>query len=272
MTDRNQTVAVRDTQIACTDEGAGPAIVLLHGHAYDRSMWNEQVPELVQAGWRVIAPDLRGFGDSEVTAGIVYTEEFADDIDALLESLEVPRAVVLGFSMAGQVAMELTHRHPTRVRALIICDTVPQAEDTAGRRRRHVTADSIVTGGMDAYAEKVLSVMVSPATVEQRAETAETVRRMIAAAPAEGSAAAMRGRAERRDFRDLLPAMDIPSLVVAGSEDAFDNGAAQSMVNLLPQGRLVTIPSAGHTPPMETPREFTEALLEFLQPLASGAA
>src|SRR5690606_2076227 len=117
-------------------------------------------------GWRVVAPDLRGFGGSEITEGIVYTEEFADDVAGLLDHLAVEEAVVVGFSMSGQVAMELLHRHPGRVRALVVNDTVPEAEDTDGRRRRHVTADAILAGGMEAYGRNVLGRMVAESTVE----------------------------------------------------------------------------------------------------------
>ncbi|WP_144795007.1 alpha/beta fold hydrolase [Kocuria palustris] len=269
MSSQTRTLEIaEDTVIACTDEGSGPVIVLLHGHAYDRSMWNAQIPALVEAGWRVIAPDLRGFGDSSVTPGIVYTEEFSDDLEALLQRLGIERAVVLGFSMAGQVAMEFAAQHGERLRGLVICDTVPEAEDLAGRRRRNVGADGILSDGMEAYAEKVLGAMVSQQTIDERPEAAEAVRRMIAEAPADGSAAAMRGRADRRDFTELLPAVEIPALVVVGSEDAFDGGAGARMAAALPQGRLITIPGVGHTPPMEAPEEFTAALLGFLDGLA----
>lgn len=259
-----QTIGIRDVRIAYTDEGSGSVIVLLHGHAYDRSMWNEQIPALVERGWRVIAPDLRGFGESEVTPGIVYTEEFADDLEALLEALHVDQAVILGFSMAGQIAMEFSARHRRRVRALVLCDTVPQAEDAAGRRRRNVAADGIVSDGMDAYAEKVLGAMLCDTTTSQRPEVTATVRSMIAAAPAQGSTAAMRGRAARADYTEHLRTVDLPSLVIIGGDDAFDGGAGRRMAELLPQGRLVSIESAGHTPPMETPEEFLTALTTFL--------
>ncbi|MCT1602369.1 alpha/beta hydrolase [Kocuria sp. p3-SID1433] len=264
MSSQDHSIEIDDTVITYTDQGSGPVVVLLHGHAYDRSMWNAQIPALVDAGWRVIAPDLRGFGGSAITEGVVSTEEFSNDLALLLDELGIETTVVLGFSMAGQVAMQFAHDHGDRLRGLVICDTVPQAEDRAGRRRRNVGADAILAEGMDAYAEKVLGVMVSPQTIEQRPETAESVRAMIAAAPAQGSAAAMRGRAWRQDFTGLLPTLQVPSLVIVGDDDAFDNGAGQRMADALPQGRLVTIADAGHTPPMETPQEFTRALVDFL--------
>ena len=261
------TARINEGTMAYTDRGEGPALLLLHGHAYDRSMWDRQVEVFSERGWRVVAPDLRGFGDSEGTEGIVYTEEFADDVAGLLEHLGIDRAVVVGFSMSGQVAMELLHRHPERLRALVVNDTVPEAEDRDGRRRRHVTADAILAGGMEAYGHGVLGRMVSGSTVESRPRAAAEVLAMLQRAPAKGSAAAMRGRAERRDFTGVLRGARLPVLVVVGADDAFDGGAGRRMAELVPGARLVVVDDAGHTPNIEQPAAFDEALDGFLRRL-----
>lgn len=261
------TADVNGITLALTDRGEGPVLFLLHGHAYDRSMWDRQVEVFAAQGWRVVAPDLRGFGGSGVTEGIVYTEEFADDVAALLDRLGIDEAVVVGFSMAGQIALELVHRHPQRVRALVVNDTVPQAEDAAGRRRRHVTADAMLTGGMAAYGRNVLDRMIAEYNVEAQPATAARVLAMLQGAPAKGAAAAMRGRAERRDFTGLLPGLTIPVLVVVGADDPFDGGAGRRMAELVPGARLVVVDGAGHTPNMEQPEAFDRALGEFLRHL-----
>jgi pimeloyl-ACP methyl ester carboxylesterase len=261
------TAEINGTTLAYTDRGEGPVLLLLHGHAYDRSMWDRQAEVFAGQGWRVVAPDLRGFGDSGITEGIVYTEEFADDVAALLDHLGVEQAVVVGFSMAGQIAMELVHRHSRRVRALVINDTVPEAEDTAGRRRRHVTADAILTGGMDQYGRNVLAKMIAEYNVEAQPELAARVLAMLQGAPAKGAAAAMRGRAERRDFSEILAGLTIPVLVVVGVDDAFDGGAGRRMAELVPGAELVVVDGAGHTPNMEQPDAFDDALGAFLRGL-----
>ncbi|MFI7483618.1 alpha/beta fold hydrolase [Kocuria sp. M1R5S2] len=261
------TAEINGVTIAYTDRGEGPMLLLLHGHAYDRSMWARQVEVFAAEGWRVVAPDLRGFGGSGVTEGIVYTEEFADDVVALLDHLGVAQAVVVGFSMAGQVAMEVLHRHPERMRALVIADTVPEAEDREGRRRRHTTADGILTGGMEAYGRSVLGRMLAPATVESQPGVAAEVLAMLQAAPAKGAAAAMRGRAERRDFTEVLRDARLPVLVVVGADDAFDGGAGRRMADLVGGAELAVVPGAGHTPSIEQPVAFDDALGAFLRRL-----
>ncbi|MDO4920132.1 alpha/beta fold hydrolase [Kocuria sp.] len=262
------TVRVRGTELSFTDEGQGPPVLLVHGHAYDRSLWDAQVRTLVAGGWRALAPDLRGFGDSEVTEGIVYTEEFAADLAALLDALGLETVVLLGFSMGGQIAMQLLASHPERVRALVVSDTVPHAEDAAGRRRRHVTADRMVRDGMAAYASSVLPVMIREQNVERLPEVARAVAEMIRSAPLTGATAAMRGRAERADFTETLRGWDGPALVVVGSDDAFDGGAARTMAELLPRGELAVVPESGHTPNLENPAAYDAALLGFLDGLA----
>jgi pimeloyl-ACP methyl ester carboxylesterase len=260
---------INGVSIAYTDRGEGPVLLLLHGHAYDRSMWARQVEVFSDEGWRVIAPDLRGFGGSGITEGIVYTEEFADDVVGLLDHLGVAQAVVVGFSMAGQIAMEVLHRNPERLRALVIADTVPEAEDTDGRRRRHVTADAILTGGMEAYGRSVLGRMLGGTTVETQPGVAAEVLAMLQSAPAKGAAAAMRGRAERRDFTDVLRAARLPVLVVVGADDAFDGGAGRRMADLVAGAELVVVPGAGHTPNIEQPIVFDRALGNFLRRLGA---
>lgn len=265
------TAQINDAALAYTDRspetGSQNVLLLLHGHAFDRGMWEPQIEHFVALGWRVIAPDLRGFGESEVTAGIVHTEEFAADAVALLDFLGIDSAVVLGYSMGGQVAMEIQHTHPQRVRALAIVDTVPQGEDPAGKRRRNVVADRLVTEGMDGYASDVLPLMIAGYNVEKLPIVAAKVLEMIRRSPATGSAAAMRGRAARRDFTDTLAAVTVPALVIAGADDAFDGGAATRMHELMPHSTLAVIEGAGHTPSMEQPAAFNASLEAFLSGL-----
>ncbi|GAA4361350.1 alpha/beta fold hydrolase [Paeniglutamicibacter cryotolerans] len=259
---------INDVTLSYTDRspesGSENVLLLLHGHAFDRSMWEPQIGHFAALGWRVIAPDLRGFGGSGLTPGIVYTEEFTADTVALLDHLGIDTAVVLGYSMGGQVAMEIQHSHPQRVRALAIVDTIPQGEDAAGKRRRNVVADRLVTEGMHDYAADVLGLMIGGYNVEKLPAVAGKVLEMIRASSAVGSAAAMRGRAARRDFSGTLSAVTVPALVVVGADDAFDGGAAVHMHELMPHSTLAVIEGAGHTPSMEQPASFNAVLQAFL--------
>ena len=100
--------------------------------------------------------------------------------------------------------------------------------------------------------------------VEALPEVAAKVLGMIRSSDAKGSAAAMRGRAARPDYAETLRAVRVPTLIVAGSDDAFDHGAAERMHALVPHSRFVRIDGAGHTPSMERPDEFNRVLTDFL--------
>src|SRR5215469_16425740 len=91
-------------QLAYDDGGSGECVVLVHGHPFDRALWEPQLAAL-RGSFRVIAPDLRGFGRSPVTPGCVLMREYAADVEELLDSLAITRAAVAGLSMGGLVAM-----------------------------------------------------------------------------------------------------------------------------------------------------------------------
>jgi 3-oxoadipate enol-lactonase len=125
-------------RLAYDDAGSGPCVVLIHGHPFNRSLWQPQVAAL-EEDFRVVAPDLRGFGESPVTPGTVTMREYAADVEGLLADLAINTAAVVGLSMGGLVAMELTVTRPERYWAVGLIATTaepPGAEDGAIRRQR----------------------------------------------------------------------------------------------------------------------------------------
>jgi pimeloyl-ACP methyl ester carboxylesterase len=242
-----------------------PAILFIHGHPFDRSMWQPQVDRFTAAGWQVLAPDLRGYGASPVTEGTVTLPEFAADLVALLDREGVDRAVVCGLSMGGQIAMELVHTYPERVDALVLADTSPAAETAAGKADRRRIADDVTANGMSGYARDLLPGMLAASTIAQRPDLARYVLEMMSAAPARGAAAALRGRAERRDYGATLLTLELPTLVMVGREDAFTPvEEAEATAKMLRKGSLVVLDGAGHLPNLETTGAFDAALEHWL--------
>ena len=101
------------------DEGNGPAVVLLHGFPFDRTMWRDQI-EVLRGSYRVIAPDLRGLGETQSSVEVATMDQMASDVAALLDQLEIDRAVICGLSMGGYVAFDFQHSFPDRVRAFVL--------------------------------------------------------------------------------------------------------------------------------------------------------
>jgi pimeloyl-ACP methyl ester carboxylesterase len=262
-------VSLDGITVGYDDEGSGEPLVLIHGHPFDRSMWRPQVEAFSRVGWRVIAPDLRGYGKTTVVPGTTTLEAFANDLADLLEYLAVDGIVLGGLSMGGQIVMEFYRLFPQRVRGLVLADTSARAETEDGKRHRNRTADRLLREGMAPYAEEVLPKMVAPPNLRARPDLARQVLAMMLATSPEGAAAALRGRAERPDYLDLLGHIAVPTLVVVGSDDTFTPvNEAQLLHQRIPDATLLVIQGAGHMPNLERPTEFNGALRGLLEVVA----
>jgi pimeloyl-ACP methyl ester carboxylesterase len=256
------------------ERGAGDDVLLLiHGHPFDRSMWRPQLEAAAAAGWRAIAPDLRGYGASGGGGDKVTLDMFAEDLAILLDRLEVPDAVVGGLSMGGQIAMEFCRSRPERVRGLLLAATSPRAETEEGKEVRRLTADRLLAEGMEAYAEELLPRMLAPGSIAEGPALAGYVLGMMRSAPAGGAAAALRGRAERPPYEPVLQGLDVPGLVVVGDEDAFTGREdADLMHRLLRGSELLWLEGVGHMPNLEEPNLFNAALVALLHRVSEGKA
>ncbi|PRX48634.1 pimeloyl-ACP methyl ester carboxylesterase [Prauserella shujinwangii] len=256
---------VNGIRMGYDDEGEGDVLVLVHGHPFDRSMWRPQAEHLGGAGFRVIAPDLRGYGESTVVPGTTPLETFARDITALLDHLGVDRFLLGGLSMGGQIVLELHRLFAGRIRALVLADTSAPAETAEGKVARRVLADRLLREGMDPYAAEVLPKMVAPHNIRALPAVADHVLGMMRATSPEGAAAALRGRAERPDYVAMLGRVTVPTLVVVGTEDEFTPvEVAEFTHRHVPGSRLAVIEGAAHLPNLERPAEFNRVLGEFL--------
>lgn len=255
------------SDLAYTDIGSGPAVVLVHGFLFDRTMWRPQLPVLAEHGFRAIAVDLLGFGDSADGAGtdVLPMGAHHAELAALLDELGVHRASFVGYSMGGQVVMDFLGGHPERVEALVFSDTFAGLDTPETKRARLALADRLEREGTADYAEEFLPQLMCAQTLEKRPEVAEHALTMIRSARGTGAAAALRGRAGRRDYTNTVAAAEVPVLVVVGEHDVFDRGVlAAELAATLPRAKLEVIPGVGHTPSMEEPAEFTRVLLDFL--------
>ncbi|SES05124.1 Pimeloyl-ACP methyl ester carboxylesterase [Lentzea xinjiangensis] len=255
------TTTVNGITIGYDDEGTGDALVLVHGHPFDRSMWRPQVEHFSSQGWRVIAADLRGYGESTVVPGTTPLPVFASDIAALLTHLGVEEFVLGGLSMGGQIVMECVRLFPERLRGLVLADTSAGPESEEVRRYRREMADRLLREGMAGYADEVLWKMVA----RHNAEAGAHVRKMMHNAPPAGAAAALRGRADRPDYTATLAAVTVPTLVVVGSEDEYTPVADAEYIRArVPGSALVVVDGAAHMPNLERPEAFNAAVADLL--------
>ncbi|MCS7305227.1 MAG: alpha/beta hydrolase [Thermoguttaceae bacterium] len=264
-------LTIRGCQYAYLDQGHGIPWLFLHGFPLDHRMWLPVV-ERMSSAVRAVVPDLRGFGQSEATAGVVTMAEFADDLAALLDALKIQQpAVVCGLSMGGYIAFEFYFRHKRRVAGLVLCDTRAAADSPEMAQLRQATAQRVLQEGPAFLADSMLPRLLAPVTFQQQPAIAEQLRQQIQSANPAGVAAAALGMAQRRDMQPLLSEITCPTLVLVGTEDVISPPAEmQAFAQAIPKAKFVTIPDAGHMAPLENPGLVTTAFLEFLDLVASG--
>ncbi|WP_224984388.1 alpha/beta fold hydrolase [Geomonas agri] len=259
---------VNDINIAYDGMGSGPAIILIHGFPLNRQMWQPQLQPLADAGYRVIAPDLRGFGASDAPAGGYSMDVFADDIIALMDSLKIDKAVVSGMSMGGYVLLNLMERYPDRVRAACFIATRANADDEAGRARRSAMAAEAERLGANPVIKIFAELLFATETAERNPALIALVTSWMRSASPQGLAGGLLAMRDRKDYVEDLKSFPFPSLVLAGAED---RAAPLEVANVLIEGlvgcKSRIIDKAGHMLNMEQPAIFNKTLIDFLKSL-----
>jgi pimeloyl-ACP methyl ester carboxylesterase len=247
--------------LAHDDVGEGPSVVLIHGHPFNRSMWAPQLAAL-RGSFRVIAPDLRGYGDSPVTSGTVPMARLAADVSRLLDRKNIPTAALAGLSMGGLVVMELAAAQPERWWAYAFIATTAQRVTADERATRQASARIMEEQGMPPVAVQMASRLFGPAP---DAELKRSIMAMMLATRPQGAAAAVRGRAERPDYQPVLKSLTAPALVCTGDRDSYSTAEVTAeLVSCLHDPEVVLMDGVGHLPNLERPGDFNEHLRDFL--------
>lgn len=248
--------------------GSGQPVVLVHAFPLDRSMWRPQVAALADR-YRVIAPDVFGFGESGLPAGGWTVDSMAAAVVKLLDNLGVSGPVVLGgLSMGGYVAMAFARRFPDRLRGLILANTRAEADSAEGKASREKAIALARERGTAAVFEQMLPKMLSERSRTERRALVEKVERTAAAQSVDAVAAALAAMRDRPDATAGLGTVTVPTLVIAGELDTITTpDASRTIAGLVPGARMETIPSAAHLSNMEAPDEFTRHVRVFLDSL-----
>lgn len=259
---------INDIRLSYRTQGQGVPVLLVHGFPLSGEVWQQQI-EALHDTFQIIAPDLRGFGRSEVSEGPSRMETFASDLAALLDTLNINQVVIGGVSMGGYITFAFLRHYPERVRGLILANTRATPDTDEARANRETTAQMVEAQGAGAIAEKMLPNLLAPS--EARSSDRHTLLRSIIErnAPA-GIAAALRGMALRPDSSDLLPHITVPTLVIAGDQDVLTPPSEMHRLHAaIPESRLVELAGAGHVSNIDQPERFNAALRDFLGGLAS---
>lgn len=237
------------------DDGA-LALVLLHGFPMDSRMWALVISAAPQLP--VITIDAPGFGASPLVEGGL--DGYADAVAATLERADVPRAAVAGLSMGGYAALALADRHPQLLAGIGLLDTKAGADpEDKQADRRQMAQDALGEAGAQAVAPMIGSLIAPGAPEEVRAE----VTGWLTHAPPSGIAWAQRAMAERPDRLAALTGLDVPALVLRGSQDATASLAEHQEMATALGAEVVEVDGAGHLSAVESPRQVAAALSDL---------
>lgn len=260
-------VDARGAQIYACVEGEGPPLVLTHGLGDDHRFWDPCV-ELLAPHHRVIRWDVRGFGRSSKPPGPYDLETFAGDLLRVLDACDADRVHLVGLSMGGVIAQRFLLDHAARLRSATLVSTSSEISEkaTANWRRLADRVESRGFGRVDA------SRSFAPAFAAARPEVVAAAGAQTAANDPHGYAAAARA-VSAYHFTDALRGVRLPVLILQGLDDQLTPpGGSVRMSRAIPFARLLLLPDAGHSLPVEQPLLFATTLLAFTGGVDAAAA
>jgi pimeloyl-ACP methyl ester carboxylesterase len=247
------------------DQRRRGTLVLLHAFPLDSRVWEEQLA-LADHGWRVIAPDFRGFGSSGAADPPASSvDDYAGDVIDLLDRLHIDDAVIGGVSLGGYVAFAIFRHAPRYVRALMFVDTRSEADTPEGVIARQRMLRSLGEHGTMPIVEEMVPKLVGPTTLRSRPAIVERVRAMAMTSTPGAIAGAVQALMTRPDSTPLLSTIHCPVLIIVGEEDALTPVAfSERMQKAIGGAELAIIPGAGHLSNLERSDAFNAVATTFL--------
>jgi 3-oxoadipate enol-lactonase len=256
-----------DAEIVYRTLGEGSPVILLHPFPANHEFWLP-VAEALSTCYRLILPDMRGHGDSDVGDGPATVEKHAADIARVMDHAEIGRAPLVGGSIGGYALFEFWRRHRGRVAALALCNTKAPADSAEARAGRLQAANDVMERGTEPFFQSMIPRLLGKTTREARPDLVEGALRMMRKMSPQDVAQVQRGMAGRPDSVDTLKTINVPTLLVTGDEDILTGvNEAELMRQHISGSQLRVIPKAGHYSPWEQPEEAGKLLRQFLEHL-----
>jgi len=253
-----------DAEIVYEVQGNGPPLILLHPFPCHHEFWTFVAPAL-NSRYRLITPDLRGHGDSEIGEGPALMAKHALDVARVMDAAGVSKAAFIVCSIGGYIAFEFWRRFRERVSALVLCDTRPQPDTPEARSNRLKAAADVLEQGTEPFLESMIPKLMGRTTVGTRPDLVEGARRMMRKMSPQDISLIQRGMAERPDSVADLKTINVPTLIVMGEEDVLSTAAdGELMRQNIASSQLKVIPKAGHYAPWEQPDLVGNVLRQFL--------
>lgn len=249
-----ETIHVNGIRLAFERRGNGTPMVLLHGYPLDHHLWDDVAP-LLSDTFELIIPDLRGFGGSSAVDSFYTMEDFAGDIAALLDQLEIQKTAIVGHSMGGYVALAFLRLYPERVTGLGLVSSQVLADAPDRKEGRYKSAAEVADKGIGS----VVAAMTTKFTANERLQ--QFARESMEQQQPAAYIGALKAMAERVDSTPVLSSLQVPLVLVHGDSDQLiPIDRAREVKASVPEAHLVEISGAGHMPMMEAPQQTADAL------------
>src|SRR4051812_23206506 len=216
----SQRVKSNDAEISYGPLGEGPPVVLLHPFPANHEFWLP-VAEALSTRYRLIMPDLRGHGESEIGEGPALMEKHAVDLANVMDAANVGRVPLFGVSIGGYTLLEFWREHRGRVAALGLCNTKAAADDPEARSGRLQAANDVLERGTEPFFESMIPKLMGKTTRETRPDLVDGALRLMRKMSPEDIAQVQRGMAVRPDSTETLKSINVPTLILTGDQDGF---------------------------------------------------
>ena len=239
-------------------------IVWIHGFPLSSAMFEKQRALFADGkGVQHLMPDLPGFGGTPAPGrGEITIDHYARHVLSELDTRGIARATFAGFSMGGYIALAIARIAPHRLDGLILIDTREKADTPEARQGRYDTIEKVRKDGIGSVIDSMLPKML---TANATQDLRNRVNEIMSASSPEGVMAALKVMAGRPDSTPVLPSIEVPTLIVVGTEDTITPPAdAERMAAAIPDAKLVKIAGAAHMSNFEKADEFNEAVRGFV--------
>ncbi len=243
--------------------GQGFPVIFIHGFSLSHVIWEPVIPYL-KADARLILPDLRGHGNSPAPEGPYSMRMMAEDVMALMDKLQLEKAIWVGHSMGGYISQAMARHHPERLAGLAFVATRPLADSPEKLKARSKTINQIREQGVRVVAEDMSERLT------YKSDWKVTNFNIINHTPQSGMIGSLQGMASRPDSSELVRNLSLPWVLVAGQEDRFAPlEIAREMAAPLDASHYFEVPKVGHMPMMEAPEVVAQAIRVLLADVES---
>ncbi len=265
----NLSITINNLEISYNDVGEGEIpIIFIHGFPFDKTMWQRQLYFLKSSN-RVIAYDLRGFGESKEQVAALSIDLFAEDLVAFMDALHIEKAILCGLSMGGYIVLHAVKKYPERFEALILSDTQCIADTDEAKKKRYNDIEEINKNGVSAFNENFIKSIFHSDSLITKKEVIETLRINMHSNSSRSMTRVLTALAERTETCSAIHAIQIPTLIICGREDAVTPLVQSEYMHEAIKGSMLrVIDNAGHVSNLEQPHTFNKHLNEFLTPFS----